>query len=288
MDNLEFFKGVNIIGSRWGEDYNGIKVLEVYEPHALIMAAGYLKYTLKKHRVYFRGQNKLYPELRPSLYRNISTEQAQSNREGMLNKKISSFKKKCRALSNLDNRIVEAMLQHYGLSTTWIDIVDNIWVALWFGCFEAKITKDKEFLHFQKRVCLNKDKDYVYILLIDSDANRPGEAHGLFKGNNTELIDLRMSLPSFFLRPHAQHGLLFRCKGKESRRDLNYIEHVKGIVKIDLALALDWLGDSKTINIHSLFPPAFYDNGYKILLQSGVSYSEKEVNSIGKIHYVGA
>lgn len=286
MENVDVFKGVNIIGSKWVDDYKGIKVLEVYEPHALIMAAGYLKHRLKKHRVYFRGQSKLYPNLCPSLYRNVATDATQYKREGILSKKIQDFKNKCSALSNLDNKIVEALLQHYGLSTTWIDIVDNIWIALWFGCFESRITKDKEFLHFQQRI--NNKNDFVYILLIDSDADKPQKVHGVFNGKYTELIDLRMGAPSYFIRPNAQHGLLFRCKGKENKRNLDYIEHVKGIVKIDLSLALDWLGNSKTINIHSLFPPAFYDNRYKILLQSGVEYTRQEVESIGKIHYIGA
>lgn len=287
MADKELFKGVNIIGSKWGDDYHGIKILDVYEPHALIMAAGYLKHTLKKHRVFFRGQSKLYPQLCPSLYRNVSNDSTQYKREGILNKKIIEFKQKNTALSQLDNRIVEALLQHYGLSTTWIDIVDNIWIALWFGCFETRMTKDKQFLHFQKRIYFPNEENHVYILLIASDAYKSQNTHGIFTGNKTELIDLRMGLPSYFLRPHAQHGLLFRCKGLESKRNSNYIEHVKGIVRIKLDLAFEWLGDSKTINTHSLFPPAYYDNGYKILLQSGVEYSKQEISSIGRINYIG-
>jgi hypothetical protein len=47
----------------------------------------------------------------------------------------------------------EPLLQHYGLATTWIDLVDNIWVALWFACHKAHISgKRSQYLHFEKRL----------------------------------------------------------------------------------------------------------------------------------------
>ena len=83
------FENINIIGSTW-VDQNGIKILDVEESHALIMAAGYLKHNTLEG-IYFRGQSNYYDELRPALYRSIDTDAAKYSRETRLNKKIDEY-----------------------------------------------------------------------------------------------------------------------------------------------------------------------------------------------------
>lgn len=279
------FENINIVGSTW-TDQNGIKILDVEESHALIMAAGYLKHNTLEG-IYFRGQSNYYNELRPALYRNIDTDAAKYSREERLNKKINEYRDACPAFSKFGDCAAEPLLQHYGLQTTWLDLVDNIWVALWFACHEAKSTRDGHFLHFQKRIPSESNK-YAYIYLVGADLERRRkDKPGYWNGENTELVDLRIATPSYFLRPHAQHGLLFRCKGGSSGRPLNYAKQIRGIVRIPLEKAFDWLGNGHTVGVHSLFPPAYYDNGYKILLQSGVSFNPRDKN-IGVVHSVGA
>ncbi|EIA0834497.1 FRG domain-containing protein [Vibrio diabolicus] len=279
------FEKANFVGSQW-VDVNGTKVLHVEESHALIMAAGYLKHN-SLEGVYFRGQSNIYPELRPALYRGIDSDAAKYRRESKLLAKIDDYKSKCNCLVKMNDYVPEPLLQHYGLQTTWLDLVDNIWVALWFACHEAKVTRDGHFLHFQKRI-VNSDNQYAYIYLVGADLDKRNKGKpGYWNGENTELIDLRIAAPSYFLRPHAQHGLLFRCKGKENGRPLDYSKQVRGLVRIPLEKAMDWLGEGHVVGIHSLFPPAYYDNGYKILLQSGVTFDNKE-KYIGVVHSVGA
>lgn len=279
------FENINIIGSTWitcGER----KILDVEEPHALIMAAGYLKHN-SPEGVYFRGQAEIFEELRPALYRGVETLGGRDNREKRLSAKVREYRNACQGIKKLGVHVAEPLLQHYGLKTTWLDIVDNIWVALWFACHEAKATKDGCFLHFQKRIPSEKDK-HAFIYLIGADLDRRSrERPGYWNGENTELIDLRIAAPSYFLRPHAQHGLLFRCKGGDSGRPLNYARQIRGIVRIPLEKAFNWLGDGHTVCTHSLFPPAYYDNGFKILLQCGVPHEHPDVG-VGAIHSVGA
>ncbi|ENM5907572.1 FRG domain-containing protein [Vibrio cholerae] len=279
------FEEANFVGSEW-VNIQGQKILHVEESHALIMAAGYLKHN-SLEGVYFRGQSNIYPELRPSLYRGIDSDAAKYRRENKLLAKISEYKSACSCLMKMNDYVPEPLLQHYGLQTTWLDLVDNIWVALWFACHEAKVTKDGHFLHFQKRIP-SVDNKYAYIYLVGVDLDRRNKTKpGYWNGVNTELIDLRIAAPSYFLRPHAQHGLLFRCKGMENGRPLDYSKQVRGLVRIPLEKAIDWLGEGHVVGIHSLFPPAYYDNGYKILLQSGVTFDINE-KYIGVVHSVGA
>jgi hypothetical protein len=187
-------------------------------------------------------------------------------------------------LKSFDEQAIEPLLQHYGLSTTWIDIVDNIWVALWFSCHKCmSMNSGTNYWHFEKRMLSDTDQ-YAYILLIATDTVDPNKnAPGIFLGKNTELIDLRIATPSIFLRPHSQHGLLFRKKATKSGRTLDYYDQIRDILRIHLKDAAEWLGIGKMLDAHSLFPPPYYDNGYNILLSNNVSIN----SNIGSIAYIG-
>ena len=189
------------------DDDTDTYVLHADDAHALIMAAGYLKFKFaKKEVVYFRGQRKLYGSLVPTLYRGVKTQKAQGRRHKKLSELINEFVSNAPIFNKFGDYAHEPLLQHYGISTTWIDLVDNIWVALWFACYRAlAIGKSKEFMHFEKRA-YSLEERYAYILLIAADTvSCSHDTPGYFPGRNTELVDLRMSAPSVFLRPHSQH-----------------------------------------------------------------------------------
>lgn len=278
---------VSIGATRW-EDDSAAKVLHADEPHALVMAAGYLKYSFAKgagEGIYFRGQRKLYGKLEPTLFRGLLQQKSADKRIAALAGLVDQYSTKCGLLGSLGEHVREPLLQHYGISTTWLDLVDNVWVALWFACHQAKTTGNHgEFWHFERRIPSDSEK-YAYILLVATDlTKRNREKPGYFTGTSTELVDLRMAAPSVFLRPHAQHGLLFRKKGGVGGRPVDYSSQIRGIIRVDLAKALHWLGEGKMVGAHSLFPPPYYDNGYQILLATDIP----GVENIGRIAYVGA
>lgn len=264
------------------KDPHGQDVLHVQDPHALIQAAGYLKFTRAKENeaIFFRGQSKTYITLTPTLFRNIGNHQsAQSKRVQNRNIFISEIVKKSTIFSTFPEYAHEPLLQHYGLSTTWIDLVDNIWVALWFSCHKAHVSgKKSQYLHFERRTAGAKDDEFAYIILVAADSAQTG-VPGLSKGLNTELVDLRAACPSIFLRPHAQHGVLFRKRGKGQVRPIDYSDQIRGVIRMNLSDALLWVGEAKTLGVHTLFPPPYYDFGYKILLD-GRFESNSEIGSI--------
>jgi len=192
-------------------------VLHVEDPHAPAQAAGYLKHVHSndtREQVCFRGQSKLYGSLEPSLFRGSKRAVARGKRTGVLHKRIQAATAKNKIFCKFDAFFREPLLQHYGFRTTWIDLVDNVWVALWFACNEAKATGPfGQYFHFEERQPVHW-KDHVYVILVGSGFHE-GTPHlpGLFRGPNTELVDLRMGVPSIFLRPHSQHGVLFEIFG---------------------------------------------------------------------------
>lgn len=279
-------KKLNIRGAAAITTAGGQVVFPVKDTHTLIQAAGYLKHVRGQQNselVFFRGESKIYPTLPPTAFRGITTKRGQSSAVQRINKAITHFS---RPLAATESYAHEALLQHYGLKTTWIDLVDNIWVALWFACHQARSAGPcGEYLHFERRVPRTDVTGKAYVLLVGADAVAPDPAKpGLYVGRNTELIDLRVAAPSVFVRPHAQHGLLMRMKGNQTQRPTDYSPQIRGVLEIDLSDALEWLGNSIALSTHSLFPPPAYDNGYSTLLQA---YFPGEKN-VGCIQHIGA
>lgn len=272
---------------------SGARVFHVSDPHALVQAAGYLKYIhgLEGKHVFYRGQAGYYNALQPSMVRGYKTANAQNKRTAALARAIKLARAKAPILGNLPEPVIEPLLQHYGLRTSWIDLVDNIWIALWFACHRAHAAGEGgKYLHFERRTSRleNEDRRYAYLLLVAVDAvSGPTRIAGLWKGADTELVDLRIAAPSTFLRPHAQHGVLFRLNGVPGSRPLDYQSSVVGSIRVSLDDALDWLGEGKLVNVHALFPPPHYDAGYDILLKE---WSELfgPASLIGLIHHIGA
>jgi hypothetical protein len=264
----------------------GRLVFHVNDSHALTQAAGYLKHVCgATENIYFRGQSRLYPILSPSLFRGKTRQKTQSEAVAELRATI----KKATAGGGIFNSFAplffEPLLQHYGLRTTWLDLVDNVWVALWFACHNALTeTKTAKYLHFEKRSPHKETHpSYVYILMIGA-GNRQTLVPGFFRGDDSEFVDLRVGCPSIFVRPHAQHGVLFRARGSGVRRPHDYSGFVRGIIRADLQEALTWLGDGNLLNVHSLMPPPYYDDGYRILLDLDLPLMPRA----GTIQHVGA
>ena len=268
---------------------SGQDVFHVYDPHALVQAAGYLKFkrgTKDEEGIFFRGETKLHETLSPTLFRGLEKQAAQSQRISQLTKALAGFRKNNEIFTTFSEEFHEAILQHYGLRTSWLDLVDNIWIALWFACHKAQGSGPSgEYLHFEKRSVHKEPGGFVYILLVAADkGHNTHQSPGHHIGKNTELIDLRSAVPSIFLRPHAQHGLVFRVRGDQVMRPINYASQIRGVIRTSLADALDWLGEGRMLGIHSLFPPPYYDQGYSILLNAGFTPSKR----LGAIAHVGA
>ena len=268
------------------DEDSGIYVYHVDTPHLLVQAAGYLKFVLAKEercQILYRGQTRLYGEMKPTLYRGSKTQSVKSKRDAALKAYLEAAQTPC--FRDVPEFACEPLLQHYGIRTKWLDVVDNIWVALWFACHEANaVGKLREYLHFDRLPPIRiADNVYVVLLRADTDTADP-EYPGLLQGPHTEVIDLRISCPSVFLRPHAQHAYLIRRSKGLDHKATDYSDLIVGTLRVSLRNAIDWLGDGELLSVRSLFPPASYDYGYRRLLENAPEGNE----SVGAIHFIGA
>ena len=276
------------------DEESGAKVFHASDSHSFIQAAGYLKYIHARdygETVYYRGQKKLYSRLSPTLFRGVTRQITEEDYVQEMEKYIEDICKSESILSSVPSDVIEPLLQHYGLRTTWIDLVDNIWIALWFACHSAYATgPTNEYLHFEKRKSKRETdlKQYAYVVLVAVGTSSTNPVPGLRSDQESKLVDLRLATPSIFVRPHAQHGLLFKLKRERDRRKVDYSSAIAGIIRVNLDDAFKWLGSGKLLNTHSLFPPPHYDRGYKFLLQDAPQNTKRVGNKIGGIHYIGA
>lgn len=274
---------------------------------ALIQLVGYLKYKYSIGNVLLRGQTSLYPKLSASLFRpspgspsvnrrnrakNIGELVARAaswtcdhrhHRSATCSEKVRQPRRSEVQLvaAGTPRYAVEPLLQHYGIRTRWLDVVDNLWVALWFACHRF-VTIEDSFQHVVRRVPEAEPEEdrFAYLLIVMLMEAAPEVHPGLFRdpGAGT-VVDLRRAVPSFYLRPHAQHGLLVH-PADDDASNLTVVP-----VKVGLRRALEWLGNSLLLSDHGLFPPATVDTGYRKLL--GVHKIFDIPEALGRVVSIG-
>ena len=272
---------------------NTVPIFEAFSVYGFNRIVGYLKYINRTFaNVYSRGQCELYGSLIPSLYRGKENLQVENRKIEII---INRFMNDSKMIDSLGLDVIdkvrssyriEGTLQHYGATTSFLDVVDNHWIALWMGLnkYEVKEQIDKYAKYVERTIPLieknsgdeelcNKDKwekiIYQYILLIAVPFPECQTIDGINDAKDIVEIDLRKSLPSIFLRPHAQHGLVIKKNVKKetkSAQDYDLSTNVVAIIKIRIDRAKQWIGNGELLTQDNLIPPPGYDPGYDLLL----------------------
>lgn len=278
---------------------NSVPVYEVSSIHALNRIVGYAKYINEAYgNVYYRGECRLHPSLKPSLYRHCRKGEKKTKKLSAVIQKIYNdpTMKNHLNLGNCECEIdkikIEGILQHYGVPTRFVDVVDNHWVALWMGLYSIEKPKEyKQYYHYTKRSVplvefakgdpVSDELLFQYLLLIAVPFPEKRALSGIQISSDYIEVDLRQAVPSYFLRPHAQHGLLVRRKVHFSRPGLSADEYdmasaVIGIIKMRIDRVNEWLGQGDLLSQENLFPPPAYDFGYDLLLSKEELFSDKD------------
>lgn len=105
-----------------------------YYPHGVVIEQS-------MRRNYYRGENQLYPESVPTLLRNLKKYSSSKEKElyrMVADMRIAEFKAFLEKFDHVKNWnysdvLYEALAQHYGLETGWLDITNDFNVALFFA-----------------------------------------------------------------------------------------------------------------------------------------------------------
>lgn len=213
--------------------------LLVDNPIIISSFAGFMKKIFASDDIYFRGEGRNNEFVIPSLFRD----------KGMPLKDKAEIQRRFKAYSELkkdtighytnntrfSTEEVDTLFQHYGIKSPVIDLVDNIYVALWFAM----------------------------------DGNTSGDGYiRIMNTSNPDLnvFDLRKLHSTLSLRLHTQHGLIMKKKVKTwNGTNIFFDEYEVARIKFPIdKRALSGTLFSKA----NIFPDVTLDNTYKILRNS--------------------
>jgi hypothetical protein len=234
----------------WSDDVKiiGENFLRIEKPQLLAAFIGYLKFQNKSiGKIYFRGEKRNHLGVIPSLYRGEDIiNEIITNRTLAYDELVESIPELFKSY-RFKREDVNPLLQHYGVKTNWIDLVDNLYISIWFALF--KNTSSKGYL---KIMC---EKNETNVLKIS---------------------ELRESHSSLSLRPHCQHGISATKKIQEwNTENIDFSDYLVATVEIPNNKLFELKGEIFTESY--MFPKSDWDNTLKLLIQ------EKMKNKIDEI-----
>lgn len=232
-------------------DRFGSPALSIEHPVALARFVSFAKSRVSKDGsdVLLRGQDQDHPGMTPSLFRCDV-----ARRERRVKAYVDLVKEAPDVLGYLRFRRnnMGAVLQHYGIRTPWLDLIDNIYTAIWFalhtrfGC------------GLQRPYYARSRFDHGWLYLI---ATRDHPGSGLY------CIDLRKHHSSMNVRLHAQHG--FAASSQQDIDEIvsfDYHDHIVARVRIPNKRQFAVEGPLATPQF--LFPGPDIDESLKLLQES--------------------
>ena len=63
----------------------------------------------------------------------------------------------------------------------------------------------------------------------------------------------------------------------------DYTDLIVGIAKIPTKLGFEWLGNNEFLTVSSLFPAAYFDSGYALMLKKYPEEDQGTINQYGSI-----
>jgi hypothetical protein len=246
MDNLM----LRFIKNRKYLIKNGVKLKYVdgdnssyiFTDNPIIVAAfcGYCKNRNPDKKIYFRGEAKHHKHTIPSLFRDQGLplndnhiikqrvkayDELKSKVKEQLEKKVSRFR----------NEDIDNLFQHYGLKSAVVDVVDNVYTAIWFALD-------------------GNDDKYGFVRIFDASSNE------------LNVSDLRISHSSLSLRLHTQHGLIMKRNVRSwNKSNIFYDQYEIAKIKFPIRKEIE---NGLLFSKESMYPSILLDNTFKILKQA--------------------
>lgn len=222
--------------------------LRIMNPQMLAAFIGYLKFQHRNlGRIYFRWEKKNHKNTIPSLYRgNHITDKTIKIRTSAYEDLVDSIPELYKAY-RFKREDINPLLQHYGIKTNWIDLVDNLYIAIWFSLHNNLSNSG-----FIKIFCEKNENDSLFI------------------------SDLRNNHSSLSLRPHCQHGISATKAIKDwNLENINFNNYLVATVELPNNTLFELKGEIFTEKY--MFPLKKVDNTFKLLSQKKLTTRINEI-----------
>jgi len=228
--------------------------LYVSDPVVIASFTGFVKKHFANKNIYFRGEPGNFQHVIPSLFRYggvpiADTKEIQQRYRAYQQLTKAAFALFSKTVSRFKNEDIDVLFQHYGIKSPVIDLVDNIFVAIWF----AMDTNTSE---------------HGFIRIMNT--SRPG----------VKALDLRKEHSSLSLRLHTQHGLIMKKDvSRWNKNNILFDEYEIARIKFPLSIQAV---DGALFSRASIYPSATLDNTLKIMKTD--NQLDDEIERIEKLH----
>lgn len=236
--------------------------LLITHPAILATFMGYAKFqyrTLCPNReVFFRGQTNNYANITPSLLRGNDFDKINHLSNAYIELK-SKTKELFSKTGRFQNETIDNLFQHYGIKSQTLDLVDNIYIAIWFATNRWKRIESTD------KMCTyepsNEKYGWIYFMLVEPPTPTQSINTPSFNG----YCDLRKYNSSLSARLHCQHGITYvrNNGGKWTDKNRCFDDLIFACVKFPCSDDFKLNGPLFTNDF--LFPPPEIDNTYKML-----------------------
>jgi len=229
--------------------------LHIKDPTVLARFFALLKQeAIKKNKsgwVFCRGQSSHHKSMLPSIFRGENEKYPVSilldAQEHLMNEIKSNIQ-----VERFQKENLPALLQHYGIKTSWLDLVDNLYIAIWFATNTIKNGDKKGPIKVE-----SSTETYGWIYFISNSAKSEADLIS---------VDLRTGHHSLSVRPHAQHGISATRDSsiwRDNNKDLK--KYVVATVRFEISEK--WYLSGYMASPEYLFPNSNLDNTLKNLQQ---------------------
>lgn len=231
----------------------GRKWLEVSDPAVLASFVAFCKLPLYSSglRVYLRGESSFHAALVPSLFRDADDEPSRRQRWAAYRDFLRGLPRVVKG-TRFTQKNFGAVLQHYGFRTPWLDVVDDLNVAIWFAL--NRWTEEGNQCTYRPS---DQDQGWLVIVAVPRD-NR--------------VLDLRNGQSSRNVRCHTQQGTSISMQhddARQPRSSQDFMPQVVGTVRIPNERR--WRVTGHRASRDYFFPPTAIDDTYRKLLNPEVS-----------------
>lgn len=211
-----------------------------------------LAYKKLKAKVYLRGQAKDYTLVVPSLFRSAADASTRC-RLLQAHDDFCNRLPKLHRLGRFQRPKLAALLQHYWIKTPWLDLVDNLFVAAWFGTHIPDETNSGWQLSQQQF-------GWIYVV-----------ATGDLNGSKLDVCDLREEHHPLSVRLHTQHAIS-ACMPDRGHDFSNYVA-----ARIRFPVNTSWTSAGGLLSSSFLFPNRVVDHTLKKLCEQRVTQLLEEI-----------
>ena len=269
------------------ENNNLGSYLVISDIRVLSSFMGYLKFQQgpnDDYAIVFRGQTKNYPKMLPSLYR--GEKERFSNLEDAIEALNIEIKKRFKS-SRFKHENLTNLYQHYGIKSSGVDVVDNIFIALWFALMKLKCLDNKNDIY----TFMRSRAPFGWVYFFKTEKLKLSHPFPTFPEHY--LADLRENHSSLSMRLHCQHGyMILKCFDPKKGGPIDEYSYDRDIIATVQIPNIDsFLPTGELFSMKYLFPNKKFDNTYKIFLSKKFMTLKAEIennfslnkNEIGRI-----